>query len=224
MVTLNSQQRKGVRVNVGCGSTPTPGYRNFDNSMSVRLRNRPTILRVLVRTRLAAHDSSKLAAFARSERIEWATAGRLPLPDRSVDVLYSSHMIEHLDRSEVQRFLREAQRVLTVGGTIRLAVPDLAALVREYIDTGDADALIDQAHMCVPKPASLLARVRSAVIGPRHHHWMYDEDSLCRLLTIAGFVNAGRCAAGETRIPDPGPLDLAERSSESLYVEAVVRT
>ncbi|HEY6786858.1 MAG TPA: hypothetical protein VI365_06065 [Trebonia sp.] len=26
-----------IKVNVGCGATPTPGWVNFDNSMSIRM-------------------------------------------------------------------------------------------------------------------------------------------------------------------------------------------
>jgi hypothetical protein len=49
---------------------------------------------------------------------------------------------------------------------------------------------------------------------------MYDGHSLCRLLNKHGFVNAAVISPGETRIPNPGALDLYERASESVYVEA----
>jgi hypothetical protein len=35
MATMAAQQAN-LRVNVGCGSSPTPGWVNFDNSLSVR--------------------------------------------------------------------------------------------------------------------------------------------------------------------------------------------
>ncbi len=55
--------------------------------------------------------------FAKANSIFHANAvGKLPVQDESVDVLYSSHMLEHLDRYEVGCFLSEARRVLKVGG------------------------------------------------------------------------------------------------------------
>jgi hypothetical protein len=49
---------------------------------------------------------------------------------------------------------------------------------------------------------------------------MYDGPSLCRLLLAHGFVKVDVMQAGTTRIPSPEPLDLSERLSESVYVEA----
>lgn len=49
----------------------------------------------------------------------------IPFPDGSVDVVYHSHLLEHLDRDVAERFLREVQRVLRLGGIQRIVVPDL---------------------------------------------------------------------------------------------------
>ena len=45
------------------------------------------------------------------------------LKDRSADIIYSSHL-EHLSRRDDRR-LAECNRVLRVGGIVRLVVPDL---------------------------------------------------------------------------------------------------
>lgn len=52
------------------------------------------------------------------------------LPDGSVDAVWSSHNLEHLDPHEVPRALREFLRVLRPGGQLLLAVPDLQAVAR----------------------------------------------------------------------------------------------
>lgn len=154
------------------------------------------------------------------ERLEWADARRLPCPDSSVEVLYSSHMLEHLDQAEAALFLREAFRVLRPGGVIRIAVPDLRRLVRNYLVAGDANEFIAGTNLTAPKARSFAQRLRLALVGPRHHHWFYDGQSLCQLLEGSGFTNAIDLPAGKTGIPDPAGLDLRERESESLYVEA----
>jgi len=43
-------------------------------------------------------------------------------------------MLEHLDREEAKLFLREALRVLKSGGIIRLVLPDLGKLIKEYFE------------------------------------------------------------------------------------------
>ena len=86
--------------------------------------------------------------------------GRLPLKDGSVGLVYSSHFLEHVPRSSVPAILAECYRVLKPGGVIRLVLPDLENIAREYLsmrDSGDhqkADfvvlELIDQCVRMTP--------------------------------------------------------------------------
>lgn len=213
-----------MRVNVGCGQTPTGGWRNFENSLSVRLAAVPLLPRILHAVSLVSAQQYAFMRFARSAAIEYADATRhLPLGDGSVEVLYSSHMIEHLDRDGADRFLREAFRVLMPGGVIRLAVPDLARRVAAYCESGDADTFVASTLLAEPYAATVRERATGLLLGSRHHRWMYDGTSLRRLLVRHGFTAAAVVPAGETRIVDPGALDLAERAEESVYVEATKR-
>ena len=47
---------------------------------------------------------------------------------------YSSHLLEHLGAGDAAEFLREQHRVLKPQGVIRVAVPDLGDLCREFAD------------------------------------------------------------------------------------------
>ncbi len=209
-----------MRVNIGCGQTPTPGWRNFDNSPSLRLARLPVLPELLLRLRILKNEQYSFIRFARSNSLEFANAAaRIPLPDESVEALYSSHMFEHLSPAGVSRFLNEALRVLKKGGIIRLAVPDLRVLVSHYLEKGDADDLLRNMDVFDP-PSSMPGRILRALVGVRHHQWMYDGPSLCRLLARHGFRDPEAMPAGRTRIPDPGALDLSERADESVYVEA----
>lgn len=214
-----TSQHRGRRVNVGCGMTPTPGWLNLDNSPTIRVAGTPW-LNALGKFFLSAPQQQYLE-FCRSSGIAWANASaRLPLGDDSCDVVYSCHMLEHLDLDEVQTFLFEAHRVLQTGGILRIAVPDLRKHVDRYVESGDADRFIRETHLGRTKPRGLRGRVVSALVGDRSHHWMYDGASLRSLLERNGFMGATVLAPGETTIPDPEPLDLRERGDESVYVEA----
>lgn len=210
------------RVNVGCGMSPTEGWINFDNSLSVKISKFPRVTVFLHRIGMIGRSQLEYIRFCKKNTIQWAHATKhLPLPDSSAEVLYSSHMLEHLDREEVIAFLGEARRVLAIGGIIRIAVPDLEKYVEAYLKTRDADAFIESTHLCSPRPRRFADRMRLAVVGHRHHQWMYDGASLCRVLIGTGFHEVQPCEAGVSRIPNPAPLNLREREEESVYIEAI---
>lgn len=217
----NGQSFMKWRINVGCGQTPTPGWLNFDNSLSLRLAQLPLLAAGLRRLGTIDASHSAMADFCRRHNIIRADATRgIPLPDRSVEVLYSSHMIEHLDPEEARAFLQEARRLLQSDGILRIAAPDIRIHVGNYVDSGDAEAFVRATLLVQPKPRGLRGKLRYLVAGPRNHLWMYDGPSLAALVLSVGFEGARVLKAGETTIPDPGALNLRERESESVYVEA----
>lgn len=99
------------------------------------------------------------------------------IADRSVDLIYACHVLEHFPRGSVQTVLEEWNRVLRKGGTLRLSVPDFAALADIYIKTRDL----------------------SLVIGPvcgrqdhefNFHYNIFDFSTLSRILAKSGFSEA----------------------------------
>jgi SAM-dependent methyltransferase len=209
-----------IRLNVGCGPTPTEGWINYDNSWSVRLARRPGLVKAMAKAGLISDAQKHLCEVARRAGIRFGRAEAIGHGDGTVDVLYSSHMLEHLDRATGQQFLAEAHRVLKPGGVIRIAVPDLGMLVDRYNADGDADRLVEASLLASEQPKTILDKLRYLVLGSRHHAWMYDARSLIAALDRAGFESVRALNAGTTTIADPGSLDLFERADESVYVEA----
>ncbi|TKB92689.1 MAG: methyltransferase domain-containing protein [Nitrospira sp.] len=104
-----------MRANLGCGSQICAGWINVDI-----VRTGPGVV---------AHDLST----------------GIPLPDASCEVVYHSAVLEHLKRSDAHFFMRECVRVLQPGGILRVAVPDLEQICRQYLLTLDR-ALAQEAH------------------------------------------------------------------------------
>lgn len=209
------------RINIGCGQKPTKGWRNFDNSFSLRLAKIPFLPTILYKLGFLEVSQHQFIKFASENKIEYGDATKgLPLKKDSCEAIYSSHMLEHLDRNEVKKFLKESYRILCPNGIIRIAVPDLKKQVAQYNATGDADAFVESTHMCVARPTSLAQKIMFLLVGTRHHQWMYDGNSLSRLLQKHGFVEVEKIPEGKTKIPESGSLDLSERSNGSVYVEA----
>jgi SAM-dependent methyltransferase len=210
-----------TRLNVGCGQSPTPGWINYDNSLSARVSGVPLVLSIAERLRLLTTQQREFMRFARSHDIRYAdVVSRIPEADRSVDALYTSHMLEHLDKDDALAFLREARRVLVPGGVLRIAVPDVRYHVDRYVRDSDADGLVARLHMTRERPKTFMQKVLYQIVGDRQHQWMYDGASLCRLVASAGFEAPEIVPAGTTTIPEPGELNVSERSPESVFVEA----
>jgi predicted SAM-dependent methyltransferase len=211
-----------LKINIGCGKTPTKGWKNYDNSWSVRLSNKPILVFLLKKLGLLSKAQSKFIVFAGQENILWANAiERIPEKDEAADVIYSSHMIEHIDRQEVALFFKEAIRVLKSGGIIRIAVPDIRYHIDNYLKDGDANNFIEHTYLTREKPKSMVEKIKYLVVGDRNHQWMYDGKSLCNLLSSMGFKDPKVIGSGLTNIAEPGALNLHERTPESVFVEAV---
>jgi len=201
--------------------SPTPGWMNFDNSWSIRVARIPILVFIIKKLKIINSSQLNYIHFAIENEIHWADAvTKLPLPDASVEVLYTSHMIEHLERKKVDNFLSEAKRVLKPGGTIRICVPDLRIFIDRYMSNNDADEFMHKLHMNKDYPNSLVQKIKYLCIGDRHHQWNYDAASLSNLLKKSGLQNPVALKPGVTTIPDPGELNLREREEESLYIEA----
>jgi predicted SAM-dependent methyltransferase len=57
----------------------------------------------------------------------------LPFESNSMDAVYCGHFLEHIDVEECKIVLSEIYRVLKPAGVIRVVVPDLENICREYL-------------------------------------------------------------------------------------------
>ena len=77
-----------------------------------------------------------------------ASVTQLPLAEASVDIVFASNLLEHLERPQVLDCLREARRVLRPGGRILLLQPNIRFLVRDYWMFFDHVTPIDDRALC----------------------------------------------------------------------------
>jgi predicted SAM-dependent methyltransferase len=101
------------------------------------------------------------------------------IPDNSVDVIYTCHVLEHFKRKEVERVLREWARTLKPGGVLRTSVPDFAQLCEVYQQHRKLDLVI------------------GALFGRQDylyniHYNVFDFPTLSELLKRIGFTNIRR--------------------------------
>jgi len=201
------------------------GWNNLDFSPYARLRRRPLLTTVLRRIRFVSEERYRRLQSVDPQVIQWNLRKGIPFADCTFDVLYHSHFLEHLERSAAVKFLRECQRVLKPGGTLRVVVPDLELLASAYLesirqlDYGHPTAemaheraiyeLFDQMVRAevtgTTEQKGWVARVeglirRNAANAGELHRWMYDRYSLGRLLESIGFRNIRQQVASRSEI------------------------
>jgi predicted SAM-dependent methyltransferase len=66
--------------------------------------------------------------------IEHDLSGGLPFKNDRFEVVYHSHVLEHIPREAVRGFFLDCHRVLKKDGILRMAFPDLEFAARSYLD------------------------------------------------------------------------------------------
>ncbi|MEE8201880.1 MAG: methyltransferase domain-containing protein [Candidatus Acidoferrales bacterium] len=226
-------ENRVTKLNLGCGIhvCRLPGWENIDNSPNAWLAQHPWLRGILYRMGVLPEELYRVP-WPPQIRILDASLG-LPFADNSIEIIYTSHMLEHLSRERVCGLIRKVHGVLRPGGIVRVVVPDLEQLAGEYVQATQAlargscwgeesapgDKLVSELRLSPP----LGRRVWGIPVAARsgsYHHWMYDFVSLKRLLERGGFQQIERRRYLDSAIPEIAELDIAERAEGSLYVEA----
>jgi predicted SAM-dependent methyltransferase len=191
----------GIRVNVGCGNNPTPGWINLD------IISYPGVYFWDCRSGLPFSDGSIAAIYSEH---------------------FFEHLDLH---SEASPFLRECLRCLEPGGVLRIVVPDAGAYLQAYMgpwevladmrpldraEDGWRDKWLGQIYQT--KMQFINAIFRQGY----EHKYVYDEETLALVMREAGFANVIVQQFGVSTDPNMAP-DRNERRAESLYVEGIKR-
>lgn len=178
-----------LKLHLGCGSKFIPGYEHIDSTHHRHLTH--------------CADVSNLGMY----------------PDSTVDLIYACHVLEHFGRHEFKLVLAEWYRVLRHGGRLRLAVPDFAAVVLAYQETGLVDGL-----------TWLIGLVSGGQRDATDYHKMiFDEPLLGQSLLEVGFRRFYRWDWRATEHSDVDDysqaylphMDKSEGRLMSLNLEAV---
>lgn len=196
-------------LNLGCGYQTSDRCINIDWSLPIRMKGsvlgRRIAPLVLTGERREAYDAMT------GDVMRHNLKKGIPFPDQSVDGVYHSHLLEHLDRDVVPGFLAEVKRVLKPGGVHRIVVPDLEFETRRYLDSL-ADAVAGKVsaedhewnitlliHQMVRREAWGTSQrtgfrrwAENTLLGDARkrgetHQWMWDRITLPAVLEEAGF-------------------------------------
>ena len=138
----------------------------------------------------------------------------LPFPDQSFDGVFCEHVIEHFTFEDAAQLCTEIARILKPGGVVRIIVPDAERVVRSYID--DPAALIAYRGTT---GLTAMQVVNDFFRQHYEHQFLFDWETMQRLLGEVGLVAASRCEMADGRRVDL-LIDDEKYAWESLYVEA----
>ena len=214
------------RVNLGCGPDAPPNWINIDGSWNAWFTHHPGLRKFF----------ETIGLFRKGSGEQWKVrplvhdiVKPLPFATNSISAIYASHVLEHLYRSDAIRLLAESKRVLQPGGVLRLVVPDVQTMARNYLankeafredghhENGEsaaaADLLNDQLMFRSPAPpsGSFVFKFYAIWKDFHHHKWMYDSHSLAKLMTEAGFSSVSEKGFCQSDIPGIADVEVGPR-------------
>lgn len=217
-----------VRVNFGSGQTGLPSWINVDIGTKYVAYKFLPLFRILSKFRLVSpeivswiEDSGKPP----SNWKKWNIVEGTPLDDNSVDYVYCSEVIEHFPKYQARRIVKEAFRVLKRGGIFRLTTPDIHAICSGYL-SGQLDTDFFNSFFFWTNQnerPKLLERFGARIYNTNPHVYLYDYESLKKLLEEEGFCKVSRFEALKGITPD---LEFLEGTTGahrkfSMYVECM---
>ena len=215
-----------LRLNLGCGHQRPNGWYNADCSLNALLQRIPVVGSVVGRMAGGTNYYSHNVHYV-------DLASRWRFGNDEVDVVYASHVLEHLSLPTASHFMREAHRVLHPGGVLRIVVPDLLVSAQKYLDesakgtrSAGADFLaILNLHRenAYASSSHWLHRAIHALQGwPHQHKYMYDMALLQDLVLAHGFRELCQCSYAQSAyLPEIADVENTAEGVPSIYLEAL---
>lgn len=235
-------------INLGCGVRVHPEWNNLDCSPYLYLATRPLLARALHACGFLSNVRQGRLRELSGNLIYWNLAAGIPFPEETFDVVYMSHVYEHISLRHTRALLRECHRVLKPLGHCRIVVPNLRQAVDCYRKAADAIAkgVQESWHDYDRAVRDMFEQmVREDLVGPANgwrdrverlirgnarvageaHRWMYDDIGLVRDMKMAGFHHCKRHSHNTSDIQGWNRFHLdrqqggPEYKKGSLYVE-----
>lgn len=109
---------------------------------------------------------------------------KLTFKDETLDEIYNSHVLEHVNFREAFEVLKEWKRVLKIGGKLITETPDLLESCRKFVDSNEQERIGLYCHF-----------FSEPWINGQCHKFMYTENQLFWTLEKVGFKNIRRIPA-----------------------------
>ena len=138
------------------------------------------------------------------------------LPSDTYDIVFTSHMLEHIPHFRTEKSIAEFNRIMKIGGTLRILVPSLQKAAEAYVKNDVSffsSSKHYSAHMGIgasflrvvisPGVQTLaLSREMDEIFGGYAHLYSYDFEMLSTVLEKWGFSDIKESEPGESAITE----------------------
>lgn len=143
-----------------------------------------------------------------------------PFDTNTFDVVYASHVIEHIPWYIVQRSINEMHRILKPNGVLEIWVPDGLKICKtfvEYEETGVDNSINDgwyrfneEKDVCKWTAGRIFSYGdgKADFSHPNWHRSIFSERYLINLFSMAGFKDITKMNNSEVRGYDHGWINL----------------
>lgn len=164
----------GLKIDIGCGTNPTPGYIACDARALMNVKH--------------------VFNFGQD---------RWPFKDGSVAEIIMQHSIEHVSYRRLPHVLGETRRVLAQGGKLIIRTPDLRFIIDHYLSgkitpefPPDQEFIAanfgEKANALSPGWWAVLKMFSGQDYPGNEHRFCFDFETLASVLASQGFPNAKR--------------------------------
>jgi len=197
----------------GCGLCAPSRWLNFDASPAMQLQRLPLVGKLVPSGQFGRYPSN----------VQYGDIVKgLPIADESVELLYCSHVLEHITLEELRIALKNCYRHLQLGGIFRLVVPDLEVMAKTYINSNTSEAAHEFMRITwlgkEHRQRDIVSFLKDWLAG-NNHLWMYDYNSLSLELSKAGFQNIRRAKFGDCDIDLFKDVEDQERWTLELGIQ-----
>ncbi|WP_041641695.1 class I SAM-dependent methyltransferase [Magnetococcus marinus] len=197
-------------IQYGCGLDAPAGWLNFDASPTLRLQ-RLALIGALFQYRTPFPPTVRYGDIVRG----------LPVADACAEGLYCSHVLEHLSADDVATALRHSYQILRPGGTFRLVLPDLAHMVRGYLQATDAMAcqqFMRDSGVLINKRSHGLKSFLITWFGNSTHLSLWDYAGMAHMLEQAGFMEIRPARCGDSGLTQFNQVENPNRWENALGI------
>lgn len=163
-------------------------------------------------------------------------ARKLPFPDQTFDLIYASHILEHIPWFQTLHTLKEWVRALKPGGALEIWVPDglkicetLVRFERDGVNEIDQDGWYKfnpEHEPCVWAAGRLYTYGDGSgrLDHPNWHRGMFTPRYLKQLFEQAGLADVRQMTRAEVRGADHGWINLGFHGVKPVHSNAANRS
>ena len=150
--------------------------------------------------------------------LRWNLLRPLPYDNNTAELIFCEHVFEHFTFAEGRRLLADWYRLLAPGGRVRIGVPGLEGTIKKYQTGSWRNRKYGKSARRWKRATG--AEYFNACFYMWGHKFIYDEETLKKVMRQAGFKNVKHQPYGKSyRCPELCGLETRPAVETTLIVE-----